>query len=422
MSTPARSPVVTAPARSSIAARTLATWVTLIATVGCVFAARALIARGLGPTGIGLFVLMLTAAFLGGTVLSVGLPAYNASFAAKVSPAVLLSNSIAWSAVAAVALAVVCIPALLSAGVPLNWKMIILGVLMAPFTALLESTRGIFQGMSAMRPYNWLGLLSGLINLGAVSVLVVTSRLNLETAVGCWVGATMVSAVIAVWLGSRHAGGLRRVDRDVLFGSLRFGGQAWLSQLTGLVNFRVALLLTEWLLGTAAVGLYAIAVTIAEVLFYFPNSLAIVSSARYATATPAEARALLRRSARWVVLVSTTTALAIAVVARLAIRIAFGPSYAESADILMIILPGVVAYTPIAVVTWYFNAHVNKPIVNLVIAGFSATLNASLTLLWAPRHGLTGVAWATTTAYVAASFFSIIMIRRNAPSDDAPGS
>jgi len=188
------SPATAAPVQSSIAARTLATWITLIATVGCVFAARALIARGLGPTGVGLFVLMLTAAFLGGTVLSVGLPAYNASFASKVSPAVLLSNSIAWNAVAAVVLAATCIPALLSPAIPLNWKMIILGVLMAPFTALLESTRGIFQGMSAMRPYNWLGLLSGLINVGAVSTLVATSRLNLETAVGCWVGGCLQAA------------------------------------------------------------------------------------------------------------------------------------------------------------------------------------------------------------------------------------
>jgi O-antigen/teichoic acid export membrane protein len=403
-----------APAGSSIATRTLATWITLIATVGCVFAARALIARTLGPTGIGLFALMLTAAWLGGTVLSLGLPAYNASFAAKVSPAVLLSNSIAWSAATAVVVAAACLPALLSAAIPLTWKMMILGVLMAPFTALLESTRGIFQGMSAMTPYNWLGLFSGVINVGAVAVLVATSHLTLHTAVACWAGATLVSAVAAVWLGSRHAGGLQGVDRAVLFGSLKFGGQAWLTQLTGLLNFRIALLLTQWLLGTAAVGLYAIAVTIAELLFYFPNALAIVSSARYATATRADARALLARSARWVVVVSAATALAIAVSARVAIRMAFGPSYAPSADILMIILPGVVAYTPIAVVVWYVNAHLNKPIVNLVIAGFSATLNASLTLLWAPRYGLTGVAWATTTAYVAASLFSLIIIRRHA--------
>jgi O-antigen/teichoic acid export membrane protein len=402
--------------RSPIARRTLATWVALIATVACVFAARALIARELGPAGIGLYALMLTAAWLAGTVLSLGLPAYNASFAARVPAGVLLSNSIAWNLAAALLLSVVCIPALSATAIPLTWKVMIVGVLMSPLMSLLECTRGIFQGLSAMSPYNWLGLSSGALNLGAVGALVATSRLTLRSAIACWIGATIVSAAAAVRLGAGHAGGLQPVDRRVLAGSLKFGGQAWLSQLTGIVNFRIALLLTEWLLGTVAVGLYAIAVTIAEVLFYFPNALAIVSSARYAAASPADARALLVRSAKWVVAVSTATAIGLAIAGRPAIRLAFGPSYGESATILMIILPGVVAYTPIAVVTWYFNAHARKPIVNLVIAGFSAILNASLTLLWAPTHGLIGVAWATTTAYVAASLFSVFMIRRHAES------
>jgi O-antigen/teichoic acid export membrane protein len=398
--------------QARIARRTIATWVTLIATVTCVFAARALIARRLGPEGIGLYALMLTAAWLAGTLLSVGLPAYNASFAARVPAGVLLSNSIAWNAAAAAALCSVGVPVLAVAAIPLTWKVMIVGVLMSPLMSLLECTRGIFQGLSAMSPYNWLGLSSGALNLGGVGLLLATSRLTLWSAIACWIFATLISAVAAVRLGGRQAGGLQRVDRQVLGASLRFGGQAWLSQLTGIVNFRIALLLTQWLLGTVAVGLFAIAVTIAEVLFYFPNALAIVSSARYAAASRADARALLRRSARWVLAVSGATAIGLAIVARPVIRLGFGASYNESATVLQIILPGVVAYTPIAVVTWYFNAHRQRPIVNLIIAGFSAILNASLTLLWAPRHGLAGVAWATTTAYVAASLFSIVMVRR----------
>jgi hypothetical protein len=123
--------------------------------------------------------------------------------------------------------------------------------------SLLECTRGVFQGLSAMSPYNWLGLSSGALNLGGVGLLIAGSRLTLWTAILCWIGATMISAMAAVRLGARQAGGLQRVDRRVLAGSLRFGGQAWLSQLTGILNFRVALLLTEWLLGTVAVGLFA---------------------------------------------------------------------------------------------------------------------------------------------------------------------
>ena len=132
-----------------------------MATVACIFAARALIARGLGPAGIGLYALMLTAAWLAGTVLSLGLPAYNASFASSVPAGVLLANSLAWNVAAAAILSVLCIPALAATGVPLTWKVMIVGVLMSPLMSLLECTRGIFQGLSAMSPYNWLGLSSG---------------------------------------------------------------------------------------------------------------------------------------------------------------------------------------------------------------------------------------------------------------------
>lgn len=402
--------------RSSIGWRTLAAWVTLIATVACVFLARALIASTLGPAGIGLYALMLTAAWLGGTVLSAGLPAYNASFATKVPAGVLLSNSIAWNVAAAGLLSVICIPLLTGSALSMSGKVVLLGVLMSPVMAILESIRGIFQGISAMTPYNWLGLSTGALNLAAVGALAAASRLTLGAAVACWVGSTILSAVAAVRLGAGHAGGLARVDRRVLAGSLKFGGQAWLSQLTGILNFRIALLLTESLLGIVAVGLLAIAMTIAEVLFYFPNALAIVSSARYASARPAEARALLKRSALWVLAMSSATAIALAATAGPVITLAFGSSYAESAHILLILLPGVVAFTPTAVATWYFNAHVRKPLANLVVAGFSAIINGALTLIWAPTYGLTGVAWATSTAYIAGSVLSLILVRRQSIS------
>jgi O-antigen/teichoic acid export membrane protein len=411
---------VTPPSSSTIATRTLATWLTLIATVVFVFTARALIARVLGPAGIGQYALMLTAAWLGGTVLSLGLPAYNASFARKQRPGVLLSNSIAWNLAGLLVLSVFCIPALLSPRVPVTWRLMILGVYMSPLMALLECTRGVLQGTSAIAAYNWLGLLGGGLNVAAIAILTAASRLTLRAAVACWIGSTAVSALAAVTLGASTGGGLARMDRRVLFGSLKFGGQAWLSQLTGIVNFRIALLLTQFLLGTVAVGLYALAVTLAEILFYFPNALAVVTISRYASASPVEALALLKRSAAWVLAISAGCAVGLAVVSGPIIRLIFGSSYAGSASALLILLPGVVAFTPIAVSTWYFNAHLHKPSINLAVGAFSALLNISLTLLWAPKYGLDGVAWSTTTAYVAASLLSVVLVGRESPRPAAP--
>src|SRR5262249_53745000 len=177
-----------------------------------VLGAVALVARGGGRAGLGLYALMLTAAWLAGTVLSLGLPAYNASFVSSVPAGVLLANSLAWNAGAAAILAALCIPALALPGVPLTWKVMIIGILMSPLLSRLECTRGIFQGLSAMSPYNWLGLSSGALNLGGVGLLLAASRLTLWSAIACWIAATFLTALAAIWLGLRHAVGLRGVD------------------------------------------------------------------------------------------------------------------------------------------------------------------------------------------------------------------
>src|SRR5262245_50277220 len=393
-----------------VATRTAATWASLIATLGCTLLARMLIARSLGPVGIGLSALMLTSAWLAGTVLSVGLPAYNASFSMKQRPAVLLANSAAWNGAWLVVLCGVCAPLLMASPSP-AWTLTIVGIMSAPLFATLECSRGILQGIGAIASFNWLWLLSGALNVAIVAALAAMSRLSLKGAVVSWLMSNAVAALAAVGFVSSLTGGMGRVDSRTLFRSFRFGAQAWLSQLTGILNFRIALLLTQGLLGTAAVGLYSIAITIAEVLCFLPNALAVVTVSRYASASADEARALLRRSIRWVLALNTACGIAGGLAGLVVIPWLFGVSYVPSSHLLLILLPGVIAYTPVGVSAWYFNAHLHKPSANLLVGGVSALMNGSLTLLLAPRFGIAGVAWAATTGYVCGSLLNVMLIR-----------
>jgi len=199
----------------------------------------------------------------------------------------------------------------------------------------------------------------------------------------------------------------------VLVGSLRFGGQAWLSQLAGVVNIRIAVVLIEVLLGTTAVGIYSIAATFAEVLFYFPNAIAAVTVARYASASREDAARLLVRSSLFVLLVNACCAVGFALVAHPLILRVFGAQYEGSVNVLFTLLPGVVIYSPIAVTTWYFNAHLRRPSLNLLVASFSAVSGAVLIVALAPSHGLVGVALAATCGYVAASVLNVVLLQRS---------
>ena len=137
-----------------------------------------------------------------------------------------------------------------------------------------------------------------------------------------------------------------------------------------------------------------------------------MSSARYASASRADARALLARSAGWVLAVSTALALALAAVGRPVIELLSGLVRRVGRSAVDSPARCRRLHADRRGPTWYFNAHVRKPLVNLVIAGFSALLNASLTLWWAPAYGLTGVAWATTVAYISASILSLVIVHR----------
>jgi O-antigen/teichoic acid export membrane protein len=397
--------------RSALARQMLVTWATLVSSLVFVFCARALIARDLGPTAMGIYALMLTVALLGGTFLSLGLPAYNAAFAMEQRPEVLLANCLLWNGLVFCLLSAVC-PLVLEFGdLPRSREFLVVGLWMAPLMSMMECLRGVLQGAGAMRAYNVVGFIGGALNLSGVVVLTFTGRLGLGAASICWVVSVAASLLIGLY-GFTRGKGLARPDVQLLGRSLKFGGQAWLSQMTGVLNIRLALVLIEWLLGTAAVGIYSIAATISEVLLYLPYAVAAVAAPRFAQATRLDAARLLVRAGAAVLALNAVCALVLALVADPVLPLVFGAQYAGAAPILRALLPGVVLYSPVAVAAWYFNAHLKRPAINMVVVGFSAACGSLLILLLAPRFGLVGVGVATTCGYTAAAILNMVLLRR----------
>jgi len=277
--------------------------------------------------------------------------------------------------------------------------------------SMMECLRGVLQGSGSMRAYNVVGFIGGALNLTAVAVLSMTGRLGLGAAAVCWVGSVVASLLVGIY-GFSRGKGLARPDVRLLGRSLKFGGQAWLSQMTGVLNIRLALVLIEWLLGTAAVGIYSIGATISEGLLYLPYAVAAVTAPRFANATRLDAARLLVRAGAAVFAVNAVIGIVLGLLADPLVPLVFGPQYAGAVPILRALLPGIVIYGPIAVAAWYFNAHLKRPAINLVVVGFSAACGWIFIALLAPRFGLVGVGIATSCSYVAAAILNVVLLRR----------
>ena len=97
----------------------------------------------------------------------------------------------------------------------------------------------------------------------------VFTTLDVGATIVAWLVASAGAGLLAVIVAGR-ALGFGRPSRSLLAEVLPFGFRAWLGGLAGSLNFRLDQVLMGFLASTAALGLYAVAVNVSEVVLYVP--------------------------------------------------------------------------------------------------------------------------------------------------------
>jgi PST family polysaccharide transporter len=161
-------------------------------------------------------------------------------------------------------------------------------------------------------------------------------------------------------------------------------------------------------LGDAQLGLYAVAVRIAELWFFVPMAVGAAAFPQLvglrAEKGEAAFEAGLVKLFRALVYGGLAAALLIAAVGPWAVRLLYGPAYAGCAPVLVVLAwSGIFVGLGIAKEHW---------LILKGLAGFSfastlggAALNLVLNLLWLPRFGAVGTAYATVCSQATASMF-----------------
>jgi Polysaccharide biosynthesis C-terminal domain len=110
--------------------------------------------------------------------------------------------------------------------------------------------------------------------------------------------------------------------------------------------------------------------------------------------------------ARWITLIVLGIAIVLAVTMDWIVNLVFGPEYAPTADVLRWLLPGIVAYSCVMVLSPDLSAR-GRPDLNGWAAAVSLAVNVACNLLLIPLYGITGAALATTIAYAITAVITI---------------
>ena len=296
---------------------------------------------------------------------------------------------------------------------PPAYSMLWLLALAAPVLLLAPNLAGVWLGEGRMAPMAAVSLAPPLLTLTGLALLVLVQAAALPQVLAAWVLAKVLvgAAVLAVlWRGGR----LAAPGFAALRGELPFIATIGLTNLIGLLNYRVGLFVIERLLGLSATGVYSIAVVVAELMWFVSGSLTQAVYSRIGTPDRARAAVTTLR----VVHLSLAALLVVApllwLLASWLIPFVLGPAYAPSLPLLVLLLPGALVFGGASALSAYFTNHAGRPQVPAQVAALSLLLNATLALVLVPRLGMAGAALAASLSYAAAVLVLAVRFARHA--------
>jgi O-antigen/teichoic acid export membrane protein len=396
-----------------------------IVTFGFGFITTLVISRLLGPDGKGAFVGVTALPALVGTVCVFGLPNAINYFSAKdVSVRGLMLSGLLFTVVISagvVAVLWVTLPwlekSIFSApieklGQGTGDQMLRVILIAVPAGMLATFVGTILYGRHEVKLYTTIMVGQAIVTLIALILAVAVFRLGVPGAVGASVLVSCLGAAVT-FLAVRRVAGQNRGGKPVpMRAMLSYGARAYPAGITGYFNYRADTLLIQALLVASAgpLGLYSMAVTMAELIFYIPDAVTTIFMPTIAGSTADSADAKLGRVSRMTFLVTVTCALALIPVAWLGIHLVL-PKFNDCLPAFLVLLPGVVSLSLGKVMTSYISGR-GRPGPVSVGAAITLVLNLGANIVLIPRYGIVGAAAASLLSYTAMAVMMVAMTCR----------
>jgi O-antigen/teichoic acid export membrane protein len=268
-----------------------------------------------------------------------------------------------------------------------------------PLVLLTPNLACLWLGAGRMLPMARLSLAPPLLALAAVlACSLLWPALSLGHLLGSWVAAKAgVAAGLLGWLWWR--GRVALPSRAPRRAEWSFVAMLGLTNLVGMLNYRVGLFVVERQMGLDATGLYSIAVIAAELLWFVSGSLTQAAYSRIGSADPQAAAATAVRVAQLSLVALLLAAPVLYGACVLLVPPLLGAEFAASLPPLALLLPGVVLFGGASALSAFFTNHAGAPRVPAAAAAWSLAANGVAAWLLVPGLGLPGAALAASAAY-----------------------
>lgn len=381
------------------------------------FVTTILIVRNISPTDFGIFSLLISFSLTLCYVSTGGLPQAVVYFIGKRKEPLEKIVSLSLFLFLCIAIGIATIGYAFK-GYPLNSFLkelpghYFLPLLILFFFTLLDSyLLSIIRGIRNFLLFNIRRLLTSAGNLLGICFLLLFFGLSLGSVVTVFI---CISVAFTVWF----------FFKVILITSFRlylnwvtvksfftYGIKSYLQILAGHLIYQIDLYIIAYLLGAKQIAFYSIAVGIATLLWYLPNTVGVVLFPTLSSEdNEKDIHIFSALVCRHTLVTTSLGAICLALIGKYLILLFYGAQYIRSINAMLLILPGVVAMSIYKVLTRNFSSR-NRQQVSIMAATISLIVNICLNFAWIPKYGIEGAALASTVSYIFAGAILVFKVK-----------
>lgn len=287
------------------------------------------------------------------------------------------------------------------AGVGTNYLLIALSLI--PMQVLASYLHGVLLGSREYKKYSTQIIAHGITLLALVLVLVWALDLGVLGAITATLAANLLTCLLLLHWTRKIADGMSfRPNPAYLKHVSLYGAQIHIGGVLGFLNQRLDMFIISLVLNPAAVGIYSISVGLAERLFLISQAAGTVLMQRVAAENNEQTRKeftpLIVRTS---LLMTSVGSLFMFLLSHWLVLILYSADFSASVKPLQILLPGIVAMSACRLLANDIAAR-EKPLLNALAIGVALLVNIILNIMWIPRYGIEGAAWASVASYCTA--------------------
>ena len=299
--------------------------------------------------------------------------------------------------------------------------LVVLLLIIVGFLAYSAGWSGLMYGVNEAQLIFRVQAIASIATTIVTGLLVLLGWLTVETALAVIAIVAIATAGVRFRLARRmHGSEPLAPSLDSFLESLRYGLKLFPGRIANWLHFRVDLLIVNYVVGLSGVGIYAVSVRWAEVLWLVGFGVQSAAVHRIASGTK-EAGYDFTVRVFWIVLVMTGGAgLALALVAGPLIRALYGPEFDASVVPLLLLIPGVVAWDSARALSNFIAYNRGYPQIPAAIGVAGAVCNLAANLYAVPTWGINGAAVTTSITYSLVLLATLLAFRR-VGAEVAPG-